>query len=106
MSKFALNGLSDGLCHEKRAIILQRHFPWVVYLAINRAFRKAPPCGKRKPQHKQARRRLSASALPQKPNHRGGEPTDALPTARVAVAELPNGLVPIRRRCRPSDDSP
>ena len=103
MSKFALNGLSDGLCHElapygisvthvmsgfvdteiytnvplrrpphkwialtpdqaarevvsaayrrKRsltlpwpttmAIFLQRHFPWVVYLAIDRAFRKA-----------------------------------------------------------------
>jgi NAD(P)-dependent dehydrogenase (short-subunit alcohol dehydrogenase family) len=103
MSKFALNGLSDGLCHElapygisvthimsgfvdteiytnaplrrpphkwivltadqaakrvvtavfrrkrslllpwptKMAIFLQRHFPWVVYLAIDRAFRKA-----------------------------------------------------------------
>jgi len=25
----------------KMAIILQRHFPWLVYLAINRAFRKA-----------------------------------------------------------------
>jgi short-subunit dehydrogenase len=103
MSKFALNGLSDGLCHElapygisvthvmsgfvdteiytnaplrrpphkwialtadqaakqivkavfrrkrclllpwptKMAIFLQRHFPWVVYLAIERGFRKA-----------------------------------------------------------------
>jgi|HubBroStandDraft_1064217.scaffolds.fasta_scaffold00451_19 short-subunit dehydrogenase len=103
MSKFAVNGLSDGLCHElapygigvthvmsgfvdteiytnpplrrpphkwialtpdqaarvivsaayrrkrsmilpwptKMAIFLQRHFPWVVYLAIDRAFRKA-----------------------------------------------------------------
>jgi len=103
MSKFALNGLSDGLCHElapyeisvthvisgfvdteiyanaplrrppnkwialtpdqaarrivaaayrrkrslilpwltKMAVFMQRHFPWVVYLAINRAFRKA-----------------------------------------------------------------
>ena len=103
MSKFALNGLSDGLCHElapygiavthvmsgfvdteiytdaplrrppnklialtadqaarqivsaayrrkrclklpwptKIAIFLQRHFPWVVYLAIDRAYRKA-----------------------------------------------------------------
>jgi len=102
MSKFALNGLADGLCHElapygigvthvmsgfvdteiytdaptrrphkwivltadqaarrivsaayrrkrcltlpwptKLAIFLQRHFPWVVYLAIDRAFRKA-----------------------------------------------------------------
>jgi short-subunit dehydrogenase len=103
MSKFALNGLSDGLCHElapygisvthvmsgfvdteiydkttlrrptqkwlqlsaddaarqivtaiyrrkrylilpwptKLAILLQRHFPWVVYFALNRGFRKA-----------------------------------------------------------------
>jgi short-subunit dehydrogenase len=103
MSKFALNGLSDGISHElapygisvthvmsgfvdteiyakaplrrqpskwialtpdqaaarivtavyrrkrscvlpwptKMAIFLQRHFPWVVYLAIERAFRKA-----------------------------------------------------------------
>lgn len=103
MSKFALNGLADGLCHEmaqqgvsvthvmsgfvsteiynnvrlrrpphklivltapdaarqiatavyrrkrklilpwptKMAIFLQRHFPWLVYMAIDRAFRKA-----------------------------------------------------------------
>jgi len=107
MSKFALNGLSDGLCHElapygisvthvmsgfvdteiytnaplrrsphkwlvltadqaaqriasaafrrkrslllpwptKLAIFMQRHFPWMVYLAIDRAFRKATILG-------------------------------------------------------------